>query len=54
MFLVNFVGKIWYGKSEWERRCRGEYFEGERKNIEPYFSHPLEKKAWELRKARFK
>jgi hypothetical protein len=53
MFLIEFFGKWWYGQQEWDRRKSGH--SGINENwVEPYFSHPLERRAWELRKKRFK
>jgi len=53
MFLINFFGKMWYGEKEWDRRKSGEH--GIEENwIEPRFYHPLDKKAWELRRKKFK
>jgi len=53
MFLINWWGKCWYGESEWKRRKAGVSGIAEQWK-EPYFSHPLDKMAWELRKNRFK
>jgi hypothetical protein len=53
MFLIEFFGQWWYGKDEWDRRKSGRSGINE-KWVEPHFSHPLERQAWELRKKRFK
>ena len=53
MFLVNWFGRFWYGKEEWQRRKQGLHNVDDT-IVEPYFSHPLDREAWKLRKQRFR
>lgn len=51
MLIVDLVGRLWYGKNDWDRKKRGlnpiEYTP-----VEPYHAHPLDKMVWDKQKKR--
>ena len=53
MFLINLIGKAWYGEVEWNKRKTGQPLI-DRQWVEPYFSHPLEREAWLMRRSKFR
>lgn len=49
--MVDLVGKLWYGKTDWDRKKRG-LGPLDETVVEPYHASPFDELVWEAQKKR--